>query len=151
MNRIRNQRKVIIATATVLLAAVAMLVPLPFPLPAAQARTIDIRAREFAYQPGTVQVYRGDTVTINLESEDAVHGLMIDGYDVDIQAEPGRSAHATFVANREGTYKFRCTVSCGALHPFMIGELAVVPDWPLDRAIAATLITTIGALLYFWK
>ncbi len=88
---------------------------------------------------------------MKLESTDAVHGLAVDGYDVNIQAEPGKSAEATFVADREGKFKFRCSVSCGALHPFLIGELQVSPEFPLARAIVATLIAALGALLYFWK
>ncbi len=130
---------------------VAMLVPLPFALQGGQARTVDIHARAFAYDPGTIQVQRGDTVTIKLDSSDTVHGLTIDGYDVDIKAEPGQSAQATFVADHEGTFKFRCSVTCGALHPFMIGELQVTPDLPLARALIATGIATLGALFYFWK
>ncbi len=31
------------------------------------------------------------------------HGLSIDGYDVNRQAEPGQSAYATFVANNAGS------------------------------------------------
>ncbi|MGB8647406.1 MAG: hypothetical protein WCF84_19380 [Anaerolineae bacterium] len=151
MGWIRNRRKVLIATLTVLGVSVAMLVPLPLSLPGGTARTIDIHARAFAYDPGTVQVHRGDTVTIALDSSDAVHGLAIDGYDVNLQAEPGQSAQVTFVANREGTFKFRCSVTCGALHPFMIGELQVTPDLPLARALIAAGIATLGALFYFWK
>jgi hypothetical protein len=33
----------------------------------------------------------------------------------------------------------------------MIGELSVDPDLPLARSVAITLITTIGALAFFWK
>ncbi len=128
-----------------------MLVPLPFPASTAEARTIDIQARQFAYTPGTIQVQRGDTVTLKLEAMDAMHGLAVDGYDVNIQAEPGQSATATFVADREGKFKFRCSVSCGALHPFMIGEMQVSPEFPLGRAIVATVIASLGAVLYFWK
>jgi heme/copper-type cytochrome/quinol oxidase subunit 2 len=75
----------------------------------------------------------------------------VDGYDVNIQAEPGKSAKVTFVADQEGTFKFRCSVSCGTLHPFMIGELNVEPNLPLVRALAATLIVALGAVIYFWK
>ena len=96
-------------------------------------------------------IQRGDTITIHLESLDSAHGLFIDGYDVDIHAEPGKSAEATFVADKEGKFKIRCSVSCGVLHPFMIGEMNVEPDFPFVRAVAATIIMSIGALAFFWK
>lgn len=151
MDWIRDRRKVLIATWTSLLVLVAMVVPLPIALAAGTPRTIDIRARSFSYDPGTIQVHRGDTVTLKLESMDATHGLSIDGYPVELRAEPGQSAEATFVANREGTFRIRCSVTCGVLHPFMIGELQVTPDLTLGRALAATAIAAAGALAFFWK
>ncbi len=98
-----------------------------------------------------LSVQRGDTITFHLESLDATHGLFVDGYDVNIQAEPGKSAEVTFVADKEGTFKFRCSVSCGTLHPFMIGELDVEPNVPLTRAILVTLVVAVGATIYFWN
>ncbi len=136
---------------TGLLILAALVLPLPVDIPLPQTQQITIQARAFAFQPAVLQVHRGDTVTIRLESLDAVHGLFVDGYDVDIQAEPGQSAQVTFVADQEGKFKFRCSVSCGALHPFMIGELQVLPEIPFVRAVAATLIATLGGLAFFWR
>jgi len=150
--RDRNLRFGILAL-TALLALAALVAPLPVAVPSLspQARTIDVNARQFAYEPGTLTVQRGDTITVHLESLDAAHGLSIDGYNVNLQAEPGKSADITFTADKEGTFKFRCSISCGALHPFMIGELNVEPDSPLARALLVTLVVAVGAVLYFWK
>ena len=134
-----------------LLVLIALFTPIPLAASAPQARTIEINARQFAYEPATVRVNRGDTITFHLESLDAAHGLSVDGYDVNIQAEPGKSASVTFIADKEGTFKFRCSVSCGALHPFMIGELNVEPNAPLVRAILVTIIVSISAMIWFWK
>jgi cytochrome c oxidase subunit 2 len=147
-----NQRKIIgVATMLLVLGALVAPIPLAASAPAPRARTIEITARQFAYEPATVHVNRGDTITFHLESLDAPHGLSVDGYDVNIQAEPGKSASVTFIADKEGTFKFRCSVSCGALHPFMIGELNVEPNAPLVRAILVTIIVGIGAMIWFWK
>ena len=150
MPRLRGRRPLIAASAALLTLAV-IFVPLPAPVVARQARTINVDARQFSFEPATLDVQRGDTVTLHLESLDALHGLSIDGYAVNIQAEPGKSTDVTFVADKPGTFKFRCSVTCGALHPFMIGELTVEPDLPLARAIAVTLIAAIGAVVFFWK
>jgi heme/copper-type cytochrome/quinol oxidase subunit 2 len=137
-----------IAVSLVLL---ALLAPLPVIGAAPQARHIAISAHSFAYEPGTVHVNRGDTVVIDLASTDVVHGLYVDGYDVATQAEPGRPGQLTFVADHTGAFRFRCNVACGNLHPFMIGKLVVGPNLTWLRAIAATLITAVGALAVFWK
>lgn len=146
-----SHRRLAIALATAGLLLVAVIAPLPIGSAAPQARTVSVRARQFAYEPGTIHVNRGDTVTINLESMDAVHGLFIDSYDVNINAEPGRSAQATFVASRPGAFRLRCSVSCGALHPFMIGEMVVEPNLPFARSLLLTVIAAVGAVAYFWK
>ena len=140
-----------IIVVTMLAIGVVLTAPLPVDAAMPQAHTIAISARTFAFEPATLDVRRGDTVTIHLESLDAVHGLFIDGYEVDLQAEPGKSADVTFVADREGKFKFRCSVTCGALHPFMIGELNVTPDLPFARGVVALFIAAIGAVGFFWK
>ena len=132
---------------TGLLALTALIAPLPSAASAAAERTIMLDARMFAYTPGRLRVNQGDRVTLTLQSSDVVHGLYIDGYGVDIQAQPGQPAEATFVADRLGKFKFRCSVSCGAMHPFMIGELVVGPNIPFWRAVAALLIVSVGTVI----
>ena len=136
---------------TIVLVLLALLAPLPVMGAAPQERHITVSAHSFAFEPGTVRVNRGDTVTIDLESTDVVHGLYVDGYGVATQAEPGRPGQLTFVANRDGAFRFRCNVASGNLHPFMIGKLVVGPNLTWLRAIAATSITAVGALLVFWQ
>jgi len=141
------------AGITLSLVLLALLAPLPAALAvgaAPQERHVTVSARSFAFEPGTVQVNLGDTVIVNLESTDVVHGLYVDGYGFSTQAEPGRPGQLTFVANRSGAFRLRCTVACGNLHPFMIGKLVVGPNLTWLRAIAATLITAVGALAVFW-
>ena len=147
--RPRRRLAVVLATAGFLL--FAAIVPLPAASAATQTRTVPMRARQFAYEPGVIHVNRGDTVTIDLESMDAVHGLFIDGYGININAEPGRSAQATFVADRSGSFRMRCSVACGALHPFMIGEMVVEPNLAFARVLLLTLVAAMGAVVYFWK
>ena len=139
---------------TIALVLLTLLAPLPAALAvdaAPQERHVAISARSFAFEPGTVRVNRGDTVIVDLESTDVVHGLYVDGYGVSTQAEPGRPGQLTFVADRDGAFRFRCNVACGGLHPFMIGKLVVGPNLTWWRAIAATLITAVGALVIFLK
>jgi len=139
------------ATVTILLALGVLLAPVPLTLAAPQERHIKVEAHSFAFEPGVLRVNRGDTVVLTVESTDVVHGLYVDGYDVNATVEPGQSAQVRFVADRPGKFKFRCSISCGTLHPFMIGELVVEPNLPFWRAVAATFIAAVGATVFFWK
>ncbi len=152
LKRFFDRRQIAIAVITMLLVIAALVVPLPLPaFTAPRRRDITINARTFAYTPASIEIHRGDTVHLTLQAMDTAHGLSIDGYDVNLQAEPGQSAHATFVADRVGKFKFRCSISCGPLHPFMIGELRVDSKLPLGRALTATLFAALGALAFFWR
>jgi heme/copper-type cytochrome/quinol oxidase subunit 2 len=121
--------------------------PLPVPAVTRQARTFRIDARQFAYSPSELQVNPGDTVTVQLVSTDVVHGLYIDGYDLSVEADPGQTATMTFTANRSGSFRFRCNVTCGAMHPFMIGKLTVgTNDW-LFRSAGLAAVAVLGILI----
>ena len=121
----------------------------PFPVQpiAPQARTFRIEARQFAYFPSELVVNRGDAVTIQLVSTDVVHGLYVDGYDISVQADPGQTATLTFVADKSGSFRFRCNVTCGAMHPFMIGKLSVGKDDWLYRSIGLSVLALVGAVV----
>jgi heme/copper-type cytochrome/quinol oxidase subunit 2 len=136
---------------TLLLIILVLVAPIPWPSAPAQERHIDLTARRFEYDPGTVRVNRGDTVIIKLQADDVVHGLYIDGYDVSTQAEPGQPGELKFVADRTGAFHIRCSVPCGNLHPFMIGKLIVGPNLTWLRAVLASLIALAGALVAFWR
>jgi heme/copper-type cytochrome/quinol oxidase subunit 2 len=133
------------------LVTLALLAPIPVQGAAPQERHLTILARRFAFEPGTVHVNRGDQVIITLEATDVVHGLYVDGYGVSAVAEPGRPAQLSFVADRTGAFRLRCSVSCGNLHPFMIGKLIVEPNLRFWRAAAAATIAAVGALAAFWR
>jgi ferredoxin len=42
-------------------------------------------------------------------------------------------------------------MACGSMHPFMIGELIVKPNIPYWRAVALTLLATVGSVIYLWQ
>ena len=124
---------------------------LPTPLGGATSgatdRIVRIEASRFAYSPAVIHVNRGDRVTLELVSTDVVHGLYVDGYGVAAEADPGRPARVSFVANRSGTFRLRCSVPCGGLHPFMIGKLQVGSDALLWVALAVGIPAAVLGLL----
>ncbi len=81
--------------------------------------------------PETIEVTEGDTVSIHLtnleRAEDEVHGFAMYGQNVQLSIEPGKTASATFVADKPGVYPYYCTEFCSALHLEMQGYLLVQP------------------------
>ena len=124
---------------------------LPAPLTAAPAtRQVTIEADQFAFDPPVLRVNRGDRVRLTLQAADVVHGFYLDGYGIETRVEPGISQQVEFVADRAGKFRYRCSVSCGTLHPFMIGELVVGPNLTYARAVGLTLVV-LGATLFYLR
>jgi heme/copper-type cytochrome/quinol oxidase subunit 2 len=138
----------VIAIVFAFLGLLVLVAPWPGVILSAGAREIRILAKQYAYTPGVIRITRGDRVTLVLEAEDVTHGLYLDEYDVDLVAVPGRASRATFVADRPGKFRLRCSKVCGTLHPFMLGELVVTPNSPLWRAIGVTLLAAIGTVAF---
>lgn len=130
---------------------------------APQERVVTIHARRYGYEPATIRVNRGDTVRLRLVSEDVVHGFYLEGYDLDAAIPPLRPAvelrrpsqpgkaetveEVTFTADREGKFRYRCSMTCGFLHPFMLGELVVSPNRLLPVSLGLTWGLLLGGFL----
>lgn len=125
-----------------------------------------IKARQYAYDPPRITVNKGDEVHIRLASLDVIHGFFLEGHDIDAQIEPGVSKfkfrhpsetreftevdEIVFTATRTGKFRYRCSHTCGTLHPFMQGELIVNPNYPfLAGAGGATGILISACLMLF--
>lgn len=126
---------------------VVAFVPLPVSPIAPQERTFRVDARQYAYSPSEIKVNAGDTVKIQLVSTDVVHGLYVDGYNISIEADPGQARTLTFIADKPGSFRFRCNVTCGAMHPFMIGKLTVGTNNWLYRSIGFAALALLGVVL----
>jgi heme/copper-type cytochrome/quinol oxidase subunit 2 len=149
MRRIRlSQRWIVIG----LLALAIVMVPNPTALAARAERAgpverhFRIEASTFQYTPEAIAVNPGDHVMIDLVATDVVHGLYLDGYDLNVTADPGQTATLVFVADRAGSFRFRCSVTCGALHPFMIGKLNVGSNDLLWRAIGLSALAVVAGV-----
>jgi len=125
-----------------------LFIPVPAGVSTPIERTFRIEARRFEYSPAILKVNPGDLVTLELVATDVVHGLSVDGYRLETTADPGQVARITFVANREGIFRFHCTVTCGSLHPFMTGKLQVGGNTYLLRSI---LLVGLALTAAAWK
>jgi len=104
-------------------------------------REILVVARSYAFEPPVIRARRGDTLRLRFASTDVVHGFYLEGHDLDVTIPPlsrrvlvaraGQSETAeevVLVLERSGKFRFRCSKTCGAMHPFMQGELLVGPN-----------------------
>ncbi len=138
------------ATIGIALATLVLVLPVPVTLAAPQERHFHIEASTFQYTPSVINVNPGDRVTIDLTAMDVVHGLYVDDYGLNITADPGQTARLTFVADKPGAFRLRCSAPCGSLHPFMVGKLNVGPNWLLWRAIGLGVLAVAAVLSGVW-
>jgi len=130
------------------------------------SKTFAIRARQYAYDPPVITVNKGDTVHITLKSLDVVHGFYLEGHNIDVHIFPMAPTmrvvdesqpdgyrpvnEIVFVAERAGKFRFRCSHTCGTLHPFMQGEFIVEPNYPYLAGIGAAVgIFLAGCFIFF--
>ena len=112
---------------------------------------IEITARQFGYEPHRIVVDSGQQIRLHLAALDVVHGFYLEGHDIEAEIRPGsvglrmRRPSAggdfqevediVFTAGRPGKYRYRCSVTCGTLHPFMQGEIVVRPNTPYQVGV----------------
>ena len=89
------------------------------------AKEFEVIARNWEFVPSTITVNKGDTVTLHLKSEDVTHGFLLSAFNVRETLAPGERVDVTFVANKQGTFSFICSVFCGSGHDSMSGKLVV--------------------------
>jgi nitrous-oxide reductase len=81
--------------------------------------------------PEIIEVEEGDEVSIHLtnleRAQDEVHGFAMYSQNVQLSIEPGKTATASFTAEKAGVYPYYCTEFCSALHLEMQGYLLVKP------------------------
>jgi heme/copper-type cytochrome/quinol oxidase subunit 2 len=127
-------------------------------------RTVEVMARSYAFDPPVLRVNRGDTLRLRFASVDVVHGFYLEGHDLDVTITPlrrqvevrrggapaERMEEVVLTAERSGKFRYRCSQTCGAMHPFMVGELVVAPNrlFPGAAGLAVGLLG--GALLLPW-
>jgi heme/copper-type cytochrome/quinol oxidase subunit 2 len=126
--------------------------------------SINLVARRYAFDPPVIRVERGDEVRLRFASLDVVHGVYLEGYDIDVTIEPLRREvrvrrgneppetmrELVFIAERGGKFRYRCSKTCGAMHPFMVGELIVEPNWLLRVSSLAAVGLLVGGFAWVW-
>jgi heme/copper-type cytochrome/quinol oxidase subunit 2 len=164
-----NRKKAWILIVLTLIAAVAVALSVQLFPAATRTHTITLEAKKYGYSPARIIVNKGDTIVLKPASLDVTHGFRLDGYPVEfimrrgatflkytwnddegkIQADWDRVNEVEFVADKAGKFTFRCTQTCGNLHPFMTGELIVKPNTPYIIFVSLSIWLVLSLLVYF--
>lgn len=130
-------------------------------------KVITINARQYAFEPNVIRINRGDKITLKLLSEDVTHGFYLEGYDFDAKLRfqtpgfwmrhPSKSKEFseeavggyTFTADRVGKFRYRCSIICGPMHPFMQGEMIVEPNYLFPASIGIAIGMALSCIIYF--
>ena len=105
-------------------------------------KVIEMTAKKYEYSPSEIRVKKGTRVQLKIRATDRTHGFKIVLYPegADENGAPGLKFDAQqdnwkleenqervieFVAERAGTYAFKCSIFCGFGHKGMKGVLIV--------------------------
>jgi cytochrome c oxidase subunit 2 len=117
------------------LALVASLLAVASPPARAQdePRVIVITAKRFEFSPNQITLAKGETVKLQIQSEDVTHGLFVRPLGIDTEIVPGRVTELTVTPETAGTYRAICDHFCGAGHGGMKMTI-VVEEQPANAA-----------------
>ncbi len=94
--------------------------------PGAVPRTITITARRFEFSPSTIELKKGETVRLLVQSEDVTHGLFLRPLKIDTDIVPGQTQTLVVTPQSAGTFTAICHHFCGSQHGNM--KLTVVVE-----------------------
>src|SRR5215471_10866101 len=82
-------------------------------------RTIEIHAHRFEFSPNEITIKKGETVTLNLVSEDVPHSLVIKDLGVNQEISKGHPEQVTITPQTAGDFHGKCGRFCGTGHGSM--------------------------------
>ena len=89
-------------------------------------KKVKMYARNWNWTPDEIRVKQGTRVIIDFISEDASHGFEIKAYKIKVNLPQDKRAQIEFIADKVGTFRWRCSRPCGNGCPKMNGKLIVM-------------------------
>lgn len=85
-------------------------------------------AKTWLFEPTTLEIPVGSTVTIYVTSPDLQHGFKVTDTNVNMQVVPGQVSKLEYTFDEVGDFPYICTEYCGRGHAAMFGTISVVPE-----------------------
>ena len=92
----------------------------------AQPRVVNITAKRFQFTPNEVTLKYGETVKLELRSEDVVHGFFMKALGIDTEIKPGKTTELVLTPKAPGRYTTICDHFCGSGHGNM--KMTIIVD-----------------------
>lgn len=93
---------------------------------------VGMQAQRSFFAPSNLEFRHGDTVRFHVtnteQSYGISHGFGVNGYNVNVDVDPGETRTVTVKMDKTGVFPFYCTVFCSALHQEMQGYFVVYPE-----------------------
>lgn len=91
-----------------------------------EPRVIEVAAKNYAFEPSTIEVAQGERVRLLVKSGDDLHGFEIKRFKVSKEIPRGGDPVVIeFTADAAGRFPILCSVYCGDGHDGMQGVLVV--------------------------
>ena len=86
---------------------------------------IQVTLRKYEFSPSSLRVRKGERVKLVMAAADHDHGFKLDDFDINQKIPKGTTVVVEFIADKAGTFQFRCSSVCGLGHRNMKGTLVV--------------------------
>jgi len=93
--------------------------------PSEEVKEFQITAKQFSFEPSTIEVNKGDKVRLIVTSTDVPHGFSIKEYGINERLDVNKPVTIEFTADKQGTFTAFCSVFCGSGHSNMKGKMVV--------------------------
>lgn len=90
--------------------------------------TAYVLSRQYLFEPNTITVPVGASVTFFVTSTDVQHGFKLQDTNVNMQVVPGQVSKLTVEFDEAGEYQYICHEFCGIGHAAMFGRVIVEAD-----------------------
>jgi cytochrome c oxidase subunit 2 len=83
---------------------------------AEEPKVITITAKRFEFTPKEITLKQGQTVKLQLTTEDVTHGFFVKPLSIDEDISPGKTTEVVVTPKTTGRYTTICDHFCGAGH-----------------------------------
>ena len=81
-----------------------------------EPRVVAVSAKRFEFEPKEIRVSKGETVVLEVTSQDVTHGFFSRPLGFDEDLVPGQTVRVPLKTNAEGSFVVLCDHYCGSGH-----------------------------------